>query len=127
MQAQAQPQSMLPPLECDAQYSIFQWRRVFQADPVAVYDTPASELGGRFRIKVMAFSRQSAADTLKIQVSYWDGRQFSIMQDTTYGPDFIRTVLKSDGELTGEQRLYSPDLGRQLLYRCRFLLGQGTP
>ena len=60
-----------------------------------MYDTPASELGGRFRIKVMAFSRQSAADTLKIQVFYWDGRQFSIMQDTTYGPESSSFMLRA--------------------------------
>ena len=116
-----------PGLECEAEYSIFHWRQVFQPEPEALYDTPGVELGRRFRFKVTSASRQSAGDTLHIQVSYWDGRQYSILQHATYGPELIRAALAAGGDLTGEQRLYSPDLGRQLLYRCRLRTERGSP
>ena len=104
---------------CEADYSIYFWRKEFQPDPELIYTTPGESLGGRFRIKLLAANRLAPADTLHIVVSYWDGQQYSVLQQITYDPGHLNASRQAGGVLTGEQRVYSPDLGRQLRYECR--------
>ena len=122
--AWAQPAPLLQ-VECEAEYAVYQWRKVFQPDPDQPYTTPGEEVGQRFRLKVLASSRQTPGDTLHVLVSYWDGQQYRVIQQSTFGPEQVRAA-QGGGHLTGEQRIYSPDLGRQLRYQCR-LLGPASP
>lgn len=106
---------------CQADYSIYHWSQEFRPDPEQIYSTPGVEVGQRFRFKVLAASRQAHSDTLIIVVSYWDGDQFTVLQHSTYDAAMLQSARRGGGALTGEQRVYSPDLGRQLRYQCRLL------
>lgn len=121
--AQAGPQTVPPsaiePVTCETEYAIYGWRKVFRPDPDRPYAEPTEEVGRRFRIKVVWASARSRADTLKIAVQYWDGRQFAVLQQSVYGPEQLAAARATQGRLTGVQWLYSPDLGRQLRLECR--------
>ncbi|MDI9330832.1 MAG: hypothetical protein QM527_05910 [Alphaproteobacteria bacterium] len=98
---------------------------MFVPDPDEPYAAATREVGQRFRLKVSWASVHARADTLVIDVQYWDGSQYITMQHSTYGPDILAAARAANGTLGPEQWLYSPDLGRALRYQCQ--LSRATP
>ena len=85
-----------------------------QTDPYAA--RPVS-IGDHFRFKAVAIGDDSRVDYVKIHVHYLTPRQPMLLQHATYLAP-APTAATDDRTLTGDQRLYSPDLGRELDYRC---------
>ena len=70
----------------------------------------------RFRFKAIVAANAEHIENIKITVSYRTDKQPLILQQATYLPPFV-----SHQSLTGRQQLYSPNLGRELIYECTML------
>ena len=70
----------------------------------------------RFRFKAILSANAEHIENIKITVSYRTDKQPLILQQATYLPPFV-----SHKSLTGRQQLYSPNLGRELIYECTML------
>ena len=70
----------------------------------------------RFRFKAIVSANAEHIENIKITVSYRTEKQPLILQQATYLPPFV-----SHQSLTGRQQLYSPNLGRELIYDCTIL------
>lgn len=70
----------------------------------------------RFRFKAILSANAEQIENIKITVSYRSEKQALILQQATYLPPFV-----SPQSLTGRQQLYSPHLGRELIYECTLL------
>jgi len=70
----------------------------------------------RFRFKAVLSANAEHIENIKITVSYRTEKQPLILQQATYLPPFV-----SYQSLTGRQQLYSPNLGRELIYDCTML------
>lgn len=70
----------------------------------------------RFRFKAIVSANAEHIENIKITVSYRTDKQPLILQQATYLPPFV-----SHQSLTGRQHLYSPNLGRELIYECTML------
>jgi len=70
----------------------------------------------RFRFKAILSANSEQIENIKISVSYRTEKQPLILQQATYLPPFV-----SHQSLTGRQQLYSPNLGRELIYDCTML------
>jgi hypothetical protein len=70
----------------------------------------------RFRFKAILSANAEHIENIKITVSYRTDKQPLILQQATYLPPFV-----SHQSLTGRQQLYSPNLGRELIYECTML------
>ena len=70
----------------------------------------------RFRFKAVLSANAEHIENIKITVSYRTEKQPLILQQATYLPPFV-----SHQSLTGRQQLYSPNLGRELIYDCTML------
>ncbi|MEY2659892.1 MAG: hypothetical protein RLZZ123_1064 [Pseudomonadota bacterium] len=106
-------------VSCQTEYAIYGGLLVFRPDPAQPYQAQTQDVGRRFRLKVVWSGESAKPDVLKIYVQYWDGRQFAVLQQSNYGPVQLASARAAQGQLTGVQWLYSPDLGRQLRYECR--------
>jgi hypothetical protein len=70
----------------------------------------------RFRFKAILSAKAEQIENIKITVSYRTDKQPLILQQATFLPPFV-----SHQSLTGRQQLYSPHLGRELIYECTVL------
>ena len=70
----------------------------------------------RFRFKAILSAKAEHIENIKITVSYRTEKQALILQQATFLPPFV-----SHQSLTGRQQLYSPNLGRELIYECTLL------
>lgn len=70
----------------------------------------------RFRFKAILSAKAEQIENIKITVSYRSEKQALILQQATYLPPLV-----SHQSLTGRQQLYSPHLGRELIYECTLL------
>jgi hypothetical protein len=70
----------------------------------------------RFRFKAILSANAEQIENIKITVSYRSEKQALILQQATYLSPFV-----SHQTLTGRQQLYSPHLGRELIYECTLL------
>ncbi|MFV5214089.1 hypothetical protein ACLIIZ_10215 [Azonexus caeni] len=78
-----------------------------------IYRVPATNINDNFHFKAVVVAADGVAEYVKIYVYYQRRGQPILLQQATY-----RAPTADGRSLTGEQRLYSPILGRELQYDC---------
>jgi hypothetical protein len=109
--AQASPQ-----LRCHFEVNAEQFEYSFNpvADP---YTVTSVNLADRFRFKAVVLGNDSRVDLINLYVSYQTERQPMVLQHTKFVEPIAQALPKPDA-LTGRVALYSPFLGKELLYGC---------
>jgi hypothetical protein len=109
--AQASPQ-----LRCHFEVNAEQFEYSFNpvADP---YTVTSVNLADRFRFKAVVLGNDSRVDLINLYVSYQTERQPMLLQHTKFVEPIAQALPKPDA-LTGRVALYSPFLGKELLYGC---------
>jgi hypothetical protein len=105
-----------PQLQCDFELNGSSETHVFKpvADP---YLVESIDIGGRFRFKAVVLASSNEVDLVNLYVSYQTRRQPMILQHSK----FIKPSMLKNSEansLTGRVALYSPFLGKELVYGC---------
>jgi hypothetical protein len=105
-----------PQLQCNFELNGNNETHVFKtvADP---YLAESIDVGGRFRFKAVVLASSNEVDLVNLYVSYQTRRQPMILQHSK----FIKPTLLKNSEansLTGRVALYSPFLGKELVYGC---------
>ena len=105
-----------PQLQCDFELNGSSETYVFKpvADP---YLADSIDIGGRFRFKAVVLASNNQVDLVNLYVSYQTRRQPMILQHSK----FIKPPVLKNSEsnsLTGRVALYSPFLGKELVYGC---------
>ena len=109
--AQASPQ-----LRCHFEVNAERFEHSFHpvSDPYAVTSV---NLADRFRFKAVVLGDDTRVDLINLYVSYQTERQPMILQHTKFVAPIPQAQPSSDA-LTGRVALYSPFLGKELLYGC---------
>ncbi len=109
--AQASPQ-----LRCHFEVNAEQFEYSFNpvADP---YTVTSVNLADRFRFKAVVLGDDTRVDLINLYVSYQTDRQPMVLQHTKFVEPIAQALPKPDA-LTGRVALYSPFLGKELLYGC---------
>lgn len=81
------------------------------------YDAKAVDINHRFRFKAVVVGSDRQIDYVKLYVYYWFRQQPVLLHEAKYLSPMAR-VDPSPDALTGTQYLYSPELGREMQYRC---------
>lgn len=87
------------------------------ADP---YRVAAVDVGRRFRFKAVVYREQASIAYVKLYTYYQSSRQAVLLHQASYHNPLAEPAVGARS-LTGEQRLFSPNLGRELLYNCALL------
>jgi hypothetical protein len=105
-----------PQLQCTFEVNSEIHHRVFAlaADPYAVEGVP---IGNRFRFKAIVLGEGERVESVNLYVYYNTRRQPMIMQHTQFLQPKIANAAAEDA-LTGRVSVYSPLLGKELMYRC---------
>lgn len=109
--AQASPQLRCH-FEVNAEHFEYSFNPV--ADP---YTVTSVNLADRFRFKAVVLGNDSRVDLINLYVSYQTERQPMVLQHTKFVEPIAQALPKPDA-LTGRVALYSPFLGKELLYGC---------
>ncbi len=80
---------------------------------VDIYRVPATNINDNFHFKAVVVAADGVAEYVKIYAYYQRSGQPILLQQASY-----RAPIADGRSLTGEQRLYSPILGRELQYDC---------
>lgn len=94
-----------------------------QMDVVAVadpYSVAATDINGRFRFKAVVIGDAEHIEYIKLYVYSQTRRQPMLIHQATY----LAPVVSRDGRpaaLKGINHVYSPQLERELIYRCALL------
>lgn len=78
-----------------------------------IYRVPATNINDNFHFKAVVAAADGVTEYVKIYAYYQRRGQPILLQQATY-----RAPTADGRSLTGEQRLYSPILGRELQYDC---------
>jgi len=105
-----------PQLQCAFELNGYTETHVFKpvTDP---YLAESIDVGGRFRFKAVVLTADNQVDLVNLYVFYQTRRQPMILQHAK----FIKpTLLPSQqaNSLTGRIAVYSPFLGKELVYGC---------
>jgi hypothetical protein len=109
--AQASPQ-----LNCHFEVNAERFEHSFNpvSDP---YTVASVNLADRFRFKAVVLGDDTRVDLINLYVSYQTERQPMILQHAKFVAPVTQTQPSPDG-LTGRMALYSPFLGKELIYGC---------
>jgi hypothetical protein len=109
--AQASPQ-----LRCHFEVNAERFEHSFNpvSDP---YSVTSMNLADRFRFKAVVLGDDTRVDLINLYVSYQTQRQPMVLQHTKFVAPIAQVQPSPDG-LTGRVALYSPFLGKELLYGC---------
>ena len=77
-----------------------------------IYNATPLDLA-RFRFKALAVGDHDNLQYIKLQVYYRSGPEAILLHQVKYFPPFTDKV-----SLSGTHSVYSPDLGRELVYQC---------
>lgn len=102
-------------LQCELQASNEQHTLTFHptSDP---YRAAATPIGRSFRFKAVLEAQGEQATSVRLYAYAYSPRQYVLLHLATYDhPTPSRTSL------TGQQRVYSPRTGSELLYHCTLL------
>ena len=105
-----------PQLQCIFEVNSEIHQRVFAlaSDPYAVEGVP---IGNRFRFKAIVLGEGERVESVNLYVYYNTRRQPMVMQHTQFlQPPVLRSA--AEDALTGRVSVYSPLLGKELMYRC---------
>ena len=105
-----------PQLHCEFELNGHSETHVFRpiSDP---YLAESIDIGGRFRFKAVVLTADNQVDLVNLYVFYQTRRQPMILQHAK----FIKPTLQPSQQansLTGRIALYSPFLGKELVYGC---------
>jgi hypothetical protein len=108
-----------PQLQCAFEMNGHTETHIFKpvADP---YLAESVDIGGRFRFKAVVLTSVNQVDLVNLYVSYQTRRQPMILQHAK----FIRPTLQPSAQansLTGRIAVYSPFLGKELVYDCSLI------
>lgn len=105
-----------PQLQCTFEVNSEIHHRVFAlaSDPYAVEGVP---IGNRFRFKAIVLGEGERVESVNLYVYYNTRRQPMIMQHTQFIQPQVVSAAAEDS-LTGRVSVYSPLLGKELMYRC---------
>jgi hypothetical protein len=111
LMAQASPQ-----LRCHFEVNAERFEHSFNpvSDP---YTVTSVNLANRFRFKAVVLGDDTRVDLINLYVSYQTQRQPMVLQHTKFVTPIAQTQPSPDA-LTGRVALYSPFLGKELLYGC---------
>jgi len=106
-----------PQLQCTFDVNSETHHRVFAlaSDPYAVEGVP---IGNRFRFKAIVLGEGARVDSVNLYVYYNTRRQPMLMQHTQYLQPPVASGAFTPGALTGKVAVYSPLLGKELMYGC---------
>lgn len=108
-----------PQLQCAFEMNGHSETHFFQpvTDP---YLAESIEIGGRFRFKAIVLASSNQVDLVNLYVSYQTRRQPMILQHAKFiKPSSQPAPLASS--LTGRIAVYSPFLGKELVYDCSLI------
>lgn len=110
-----------PRLECRLEHggTTYTVQASAVTDPYTVAPQP---VGDRFRFKAVMVGEGGRVDYVKLYAYYQGARQPVLLQQAEYRAPAV-TSGQDPLALTGKQRLYSPDLGRELSYGCALVEG----
>ncbi len=105
-----------PQLRCHFEVNAERFEHSFNpvSDP---YSVTSMNLADRFRFKAVVLGDDTRVDLINLYVSYQTQRQPMILQHTKFVAPIAQVQPSPDG-LTGRVALYSPFLGKELLYGC---------
>ena len=109
--AQASPQ-----LRCHFEVNAERFEHSFSPVPDP-YTVTSVNLADRFRFKAVVLGDDTRVELINLYVFYQTERQPMIMQHTKFVAPIAQVQPSPDG-LTGRVALYSPFLGKELLYGC---------
>ncbi len=105
-----------PLLRCHFEVNAEHFEHSFQpvSDP---YTVTSVNLADRFRFKAVVLGDDTRVDLINLYVSYQTERQPMILQHAKYVAPPTQAVPDRHA-LTGRVALYSPFLGKELIYGC---------
>lgn len=105
-----------PQLQCIFEVNSEIHHRVFAlaSDPYTVEGVP---IGNRFRFKAIVLGEGAHVESVNLYVYYNTRRQPMVMQHTQFLQPKVVSAAAEDA-LTGRVSVYSPLLGKELMYRC---------
>jgi len=105
-----------PQLQCEFEMNGHNETHVFKpvSDP---YMAESVDIGGRFRFKAVMLASTSQVDSVNLYVSYQTRRQPMILQHAKFIKPTVPQTLEANS-LTGRIAVYSPFLGKELVYGC---------
>jgi hypothetical protein len=108
-----------PQLQCEFELNGHSEMHVFMpvADP---YLAQSIDIGGRFRFKAVMLASHNQVDSVNLYVSYQTRRQPMILQHAKFIKPAVTKTLEANS-LTGRIAVYSPFLGKELVYGCSLL------
>ena len=84
------------------------------------YDAEAQSINERFRLKVVMVPAAQGIAYINIYAYYLSANRPVLLQQAKYLLPKAQQSPSGDA-LTGRQYLYSPDLGRELVYQCALI------
>ena len=93
----------------------------FEFSPVAdPYMVHAIDLGGRFRFKAVVIGDQSKIEYIKLYTYYLNNEKAILLHEVKYQSPEVQSN-SAPASLTGINYIYSPNLERELQYRCALI------
>ena len=84
------------------------------------YLAESIDIGGRFRFKAVVLVSANQVDLVNLYVSYQTRRQPMILQQAKFIKPTLQTSDRANS-LTGRVAVYSPFLGKELVYDCNLV------
>jgi hypothetical protein len=108
-----------PQLQCAFELNGHSETHVFKpvTDP---YLAESIDIGGRFRFKAVVLASANQVDLVNLYVSYQTRRQPMILQHAKFIKPTLQTSDRANS-LTGRVAVYSPFLGKELVYDCNLV------
>ena len=105
-----------PHLKCQFELNGHSESHTFKpvSDP---YLAQSIDIGGRFRFKAVLMTTGNQVDLVNLYVSYQTRRQPIILQHSKFTAPAVHGFSQANA-LTGRVALYSPFLGKELVYGC---------
>ena len=108
-----------PQLSCAFELNGHSETHVFKpvTDP---YLAESIDIGERFRFKAVVLASANQVDLVNLYVSYQTRRQPMILQHAKFIKPTLQTSAQANS-LTGRVAVYSPFLGKELVYDCNLV------
>jgi len=108
-----------PQLQCAFELNGHSETHVFKpvTDP---YLAESIDIGGRFRFKAVVLASANQVDLINLYVYYQTRRQPMILQHAKFNKPTLQPSSQANS-LTGRIAVYSPFLGKELVYSCSLI------
>jgi hypothetical protein len=108
-----------PQLQCEFELNGHSETHVFKpvTDP---YLAESIDIGGRFRFKAVVLASANQVDLINLYVYYQTRRQPMILQHAKFNKPTLQPSSQANS-LTGRIAVYSPFLGKELVYDCSLI------